>query len=189
MIQSLFILEDRSHWIHSVQMYQDDTIPQYSRGLNSMDLFWTDVSGWYNLSTFSRTEVTGSILDRCPRMINLSSFSSTEVTESLLDRCRRMIQSLLILEDRGLQITLGQMPRDDTIPLQHHYSPFQGSSFRTTPSVSRKCSNFTWDRGFISKIHHPNHHHLHLQYVNTESIIIYIFSIEILKASSSLYSV
>ena len=67
-----------------------------------------------------------------------------------MDRCPRMIQSLFILEDRGHRITLGQVPRDDTIPLQHHHSPFRGRSFRTTPSLSRKCSNFTRDRGFVN---------------------------------------
>jgi hypothetical protein len=30
------------------------------------------------------------------------------------------------------------------------YSPFQGGSFRTIPSLSRKCSNFTRDRGLIN---------------------------------------
>jgi hypothetical protein len=32
----------------------------------------------------------------------------------------------------------------------HHYSPFQGRSFRTTPSLSQKCSNFTRDRGLVN---------------------------------------
>jgi hypothetical protein len=31
----------------------------------------------------------------------------------------------------------------------HIYSPFQGRSFRTIPSLSRKCSNFTRDRGLV----------------------------------------
>ena len=61
-----------------------------------------------------------------------------------------MIQSLFFLRDISLRITLGQMSRDDTLPLQHHYSPFRGRSFQTTPSLSRKCSNFTWDRGFVN---------------------------------------
>jgi hypothetical protein len=30
------------------------------------------------------------------------------------------------------------------------YSPFQGGSFRTIPSLSRKCSNFTRDRGLVN---------------------------------------
>jgi hypothetical protein len=30
------------------------------------------------------------------------------------------------------------------------YSPFQGGSFRTIPSLSRKCSNFTQDRGLVN---------------------------------------
>jgi hypothetical protein len=31
-----------------------------------------------------------------------------------------------------------------------HYSPFRGRSLRTTPSLSRKCSNFTRDRGLVN---------------------------------------
>ena len=144
-----------------------------------------------------------------------------------------MIQSHHILKDRSHQITLVQLPKDDTIPLQHHYSPFWGRYFRTTPSLSQKCLNFTWDRAFASASsskpysstssvceywtiticissmwvlkassgHHHlhlqyvntetssissvweywNHHHLYLQYGNTEIIIIYIFSMGILK--------
>ena len=104
-----------------------------------------------------------------------------------------MIQSLFILKDRGLRITLGKIPRDDTIPLQHHYSPFRGRSFLTTPILSRKCSNSTRGRGFISTssskpssstssvlntelspsvspvCEYRKHHHLYLQYRNTES--------------------
>ena len=82
------------------------------------------------------------------------------------------MQSHHILEDRSHRITLeqmfrddtilllsrrhksmdhfiGQMSRDDTLRLQHHCSPFWGRSFRTTPSLSRKYSNFTQDRGFV----------------------------------------
>ena len=49
--------------------------------------------------------------------------------DTFLDRCPGMIQSLFILENRGLRVTLGQVSRDDTIPLQHLYSPFRGRSF------------------------------------------------------------
>ena len=128
MMQSYHILEDRGHWIYYRQMSQDDTIPLHSWRPRSPDHFRESSQGWYNPNTFSRTKVTRSIMDRCPMMI----------------------QSLFILEDRGLRVTLGQVPRDDTIPLQHHYSPFQGRSFRTTPSLSRKCSNSTRGRGFVS---------------------------------------
>ena len=128
MMQSYHILEDQGHRIYYGQMSQDDTIPLHSRRPRSPDHFREGAQGWYNPITFSMTEVTGSIMDRCPGMI----------------------QSLFILEDRGLQITLGKMARDDTIPLQHHYSPFRGRSFQTTPILSRKCSNSTRGRGFIS---------------------------------------
>ena len=126
----------------------------------TLDPFWTKVQGWYNPATFSMTEVTGSLLDICPRMI----------------------QSLFILEDRGLRITLGQVPRDDTIPLQHHYSPFRGRSFWTTPSLSRKCSNFTRYRGFVSASSKPSSStSLVCEYW---TITICISSMWVLKASS-----
>jgi hypothetical protein len=38
-----------------------------------------------------------------------------------------------------------------TIKLEtQHYSPFRGRSFRTIPSLSRKCSNFTRDRSLVN---------------------------------------
>ena len=122
-----------------------------------------------------------------------------------------MIQSHHVLDDWGHQIYYGQMSRDDTIPLQHHYSPFRGRTL-----LKEEAS---------SVHHHPNHHHLHLQYLNTNlspsvspvceyrkhhhlyiqyrntkspsSVstvckywnIIYIFSMGILKSSSSISSV
>ena len=95
MIQSYFILEDRGHRITLGQMPRDDTIPLHSRGPRSPNHFRESAQGWYIPVTFSRTEVTGSIMDRCPGMI----------------------QSLFILEDRGHRITFGQMSRDDTIHL------------------------------------------------------------------------
>ena len=69
---------------------------------------------------------------------------------SLLDLGPRMMQSCFFLGDISLRITLGQVSKDDTIPLQHHCSPFWGRSFRTTPSLSRKYSNFIRDRGFVN---------------------------------------
>ena len=151
MMQSYHILEDQGHWIYYGQMSQDDTIPLHSWRPRSPDHFRESYQEWYNPITSLMIEVTGSIMDRCPEMI----------------------QSLFILEDRGLRVTLGKVPRDDTIPphsrwpklhrirsktkfkddtipLQHHYCPFRGRSFRTTPSLSRKCSNSTRGRGFVS---------------------------------------
>ena len=61
MMQSHHIHEDRSHRIYFGQMSQDDTIPLHSRGPRSSDHFWTDVPGWYNPSSFSRTEFSGSL--------------------------------------------------------------------------------------------------------------------------------
>ena len=96
-----------SHWIRSEPKFKDDTILPHSRGPRSPDTFWTEVQGWCNPTTFMKTEVTGSILDRCPRMI----------------------QSLFILEDRGHWITFGQMSRDDTIPI-HSQRPRSLDHFR-----------------------------------------------------------
>ena len=137
MMQSDHIHEGCDLWIHFEPKFRDDAIPPHSRRPKSPDLFWTDVPGWYNPSSFSRTEVTGSLLDRCPEMI----------------------QSLFILEDRGHCITFGWMSQHDTIPL-HSRGPRSPDHFRessqgwynptTTPSLSRKCSNFTRDRGFVS---------------------------------------
>ena len=129
MIQSYHILDDQSY-TGSILNWSSRMI-QSCHILNdriSPDHFWTYVPRWYNPSSFSKIEVSRSLLDICPRMI----------------------QSLFILEDQGLWVTLGQVSRDDTIPVQHHYSPFRRRSFRTTPILSRKCLNFTWDRGFVS---------------------------------------
>ena len=128
MMQSYHILKDQGHQIYYWQMSLYDTIPLHSRRPRSPDHFREGSQGWYNPIMFSMTEVTGSIMDRCTGMI----------------------QSLFILEDQGLRITLGKVSRDDTIPLQHHYSPFRGRSFLTTPSLSQKCSKFTQDRGFVN---------------------------------------
>ena len=117
------------HQIRSESKSKDDTILPPSRWLN----------------------FTGSVLNRSPRMIqSYHILDDWSYTGSILNQSSRMIQSHHILDDQSLQITLGQVSRDDTIPLQHHYSPFRGRSFWTIPSLSRKCSNFTRDRGFVS---------------------------------------
>ena len=85
MMQSHHIHGGRDLQIHFELKFKDDAIPPNSWILKSRDLFWVDVPGWYNPSSFSSTEVIGSLLDRCPEMI----------------------QSLFILEDRGHRITLG----------------------------------------------------------------------------------
>ena len=103
---------------HSELKFKDDRILAHSRGPRSPDTFWTEVQGWCNPTTF-----TGA-----------------KTSRYILNRSSGMMQSLFILEDQGHWITLGQVPRDDTIPLQHHCSPFQGRSFWTTPSLSQKCS-------------------------------------------------
>ena len=83
------------------------------------------------------------------------TISTTSRRQNYVDHFRtnvhEMIQSQPHHEDNSLRITLGLMSRDDTIPLQHHHhcSPFRGRSFQTIPSLSRKYSNFTRDRGLV----------------------------------------
>ena len=69
MIQSYYVLEYWSHWIHSELKFKDDTILPHSQVPKSSDPFWTKVQRWYNPTTFSNTEVTGSILNKISRMI------------------------------------------------------------------------------------------------------------------------
>ena len=95
MMQSYHIHGGWDLRIHFEPKFRDDAIPPHSWRPKSPNLFWTDAPGWYNPSSFSRTKVTGSLLDRCPGMT----------------------QSLFILEDWGHQIHYGQMSQDDTIPL------------------------------------------------------------------------
>jgi hypothetical protein len=45
----------------------------------------------------------------------------------------------------ALRLTARSEARNEYI-----YSPFQGGSFRTIPSLSQKCSNFTRDRGLVN---------------------------------------
>ena len=117
------------------------------------DPFWTEVQGWYNPVTLSMTEVH--------------------------------------------QIYYGHMSWDDTIPLHsrrprspdHFRASSQGWYNPTTTSLlplsgkvfpnHTKSVQTLLETKAPSAHHHLNHHHLHLQYRNTESIIISIFSIEI----------
>ena len=81
MIQSCHLLDDRS----------------------SPDPFWTKIQGWYNPTTFLMTEVTlDTFWTEGQGWYNPTTFLMTEVTGSLLDICPGMIQSLFILQDRGL---------------------------------------------------------------------------------------
>ena len=110
MMQSYHILEDRGQQIYYGQMSRDDTIPLHSRRPRSPDHFRESAQGWYNPVTFSRTEVI----------------------ESIMDKCLGMIQSLFILKDQGLRVTLGQMSQDDTIPL-HSRGPRPPDHFGNIP--------------------------------------------------------
>ena len=85
----------------------DDTILQPSRWPKSPYPFWTEVHGWYNPTTISMTEITGSILNQGSRMI----------------------QSYNYLDDRNHQFHFGPMSRDDTIPL-HSWGPRSPDHFR-----------------------------------------------------------
>ena len=78
-----------------------------------------------------------------------------------------MIQSLFILKDRGLWITLGKVPRDDTIPLQITTPPFEEGLFEQQQACLKSVRTLLKTEA-LSAHHHLNHLHLHLQYVNTE---------------------
>ena len=98
MMQSHHILEDRSHQITFGQISRDDRIPLHSRGLKSLDHFWTNVPRWYNPSSFSRTEVTGSLQDKCLGMIQSHCYITTPPFEEGLSEqhqgCHESIQTL-----------------------------------------------------------------------------------------------
>ena len=114
----------------STQLWNSDNPSSRNYGINtrsrvpkSPDLFWTEVQGWYNPTTFSMTEVhrihseprfkddtilppsrwpkfTGSILNRSSRMIqSYHILNDQSYTGSILNRISRMIQSYRILDD------------------------------------------------------------------------------------------
>ena len=140
-------------------------------------------------TTFMGAKNFRYILNRGSGMMQSNTFTGAKTSGYILNQSSGMMQSHHIHEDqshriyfgqmsqddtiplhsRGLRSTdhLGQVPRDDTIPLQHHYSPFRGRSFQTTPSLSRNVQTLL-ETEASSTHHHINHHHLHLQYVNTE---------------------
>ena len=126
-------------------MSRDDTIPLHSRIPRSSDHFRESAQGWYNPTTFLRTEVTWSIMDICPRMI----------------------QSLFILKDRGLQITLGKVPG----MIQSHCNiitpPFREGLSKPHQACPKSVRTLL-ETEVLSPHHHLNHLHLHLQYVNTK---------------------
>ena len=158
----------------STQLWNLDNPSSRNYGINtrsrvpkSPDLFWTEVQGWYNPTTFSMTEVhwirsepkskDDTILPHSrwpkspdhfwtyvPGWYNPSSFSKTEVSGSLLGKCPGMIQSHCNI----------------TTP------PFGEGLFE--PHQACLKSVWTLLGTKVPSTHILNHHHLHLQYVNTE---------------------
>ena len=141
------------HQIHSELKFKDDTILLPSRWLkftgsilnqisrmiqschllddwSSPDPLWTKVQGWYNPTTFSMTKVHRIHSEPEFKDDTILPHYRPKFTWSLLDICLGMIQSLLILEDQGLWINLGQVPKDDTIPL-HSWWPRSPDYFWT----------------------------------------------------------
>ena len=149
--------------ICSEPKFKDDTILPPSRWLKSLDPFWIEVHGWYNPTTISMTQVTGSIL-------NWSSW---------------MIQSYHILDDRGHLITSGHMSRDDTIPLHsrglrslaHFRASAQGwynpTATSLLPLFGKVFLNHTKLVSKVFELYSGKKFHQH--------IIIYIFSMWILN--------
>ena len=150
------------HRIRSEPKSKDDTIlspsrwPKFTRSIlnwsprmiqsyhllddqSSLDHFWTYVLGWYNPSSFSKTEVSRSLLGKFPGMI----------------------PSHHILDDWSHRITSGHMSRDDTIPLHsrrprspgHFWASAQGwynpTATSLLPLSGKTLSNHT---KLISKV-------------------------------------
>ena len=168
---------------------------------SSPDPFWTEVQGWYNPATFSMTEVhrirsepkfkDDTILlhsrwSRSPDHFwtyvlgwyNPSSFLKTKVSGSLLDICPRMIQS-------HCNITTHPFKEGLSKPHQACIKSVRTLLGTEVLAAHHHLNHFI----YIFSMWILNYHHRYLPYVNTESIIIYIFIIEIPKASSPLYSV
>ena len=104
--------------------------------------FWTEVQGWCNPTTFSRTEITGSVL-------NWSS---------------GMIQSHRILEYRSHRIRYEQTFKDDTI-LPHSWGPRPSDTFWTevqgwcNPTTFTGAETFGYILNRSSKM--MQSHHIH----------------------------
>ena len=164
-MQSHHIHEDRSHRIYFGHMSQDDTIPLHSRGPRSPDHFGTDVLGWYNPSSFSRTEARDHFTASAQGWYNPTATSLLPLLRKVFPNNTKLVSKVLELYPR---------PR-----ICQHISV-----------ESSYCNIIIWTIIiYIFSMWILNYHHLYLQYVNTESIIICIFSIEILKASSFVYLV
>ena len=137
------------HRIHSESNFKDDTILLHSRWLRSSDHFWTYVPGWYNPSSFSKTEVSGwSLLDICPRMIqshcNITTPPFKEGLSKPHQACIKIVWTLLGTEASSAHHHLN-----------HHHLHLQYVNTELSPSVSPVCEYWK--------------NHLYLQYGNTKT--------------------
>ena len=62
MMQSYHFHEGQDLRIHFELRFRDDAIPPHSRGPRPPDTFWTEVQGWCNPTTFTKTKITRSII-------------------------------------------------------------------------------------------------------------------------------
>jgi hypothetical protein len=89
-----------------------------------------------------RSKEEERIINISTRSLRLTARSNNEVrseeSSALCFTSNNWVRSITHL---ALRLTTRSEARN------HIYSPFQGRSFRTIPSLSRKCSNFTRDRG------------------------------------------
>ena len=108
----------------STQLWNSNNPSYWNYGINtcsrakSLDLFWTEVQGWYNPTTFWMTKVHWIRSE--PKFKDDTILPHSwwpKFTRSILNRSSRVIQSFFILDDRGHRITSGHMSWDDTIPL------------------------------------------------------------------------
>ena len=121
MMQSYHFHGGRDLWIHFEPRFRDDAIHHFHRG---RDL-------WINFEPKFKDDAILPLSRglRPPDTLNQNLW---------------MMQSHFILEDRGLHINLGQVPRDDTIPLHsriprspdHFWASAQGWYNPTTFSMT-----------------------------------------------------
>jgi hypothetical protein len=66
-----------------------------------------------------------------------------EIFNTMLTSQQHQHEAVNIHHKAGITTTSTQSCKSSTLGWHQHYSPFRGRSFRTTPFLSRKCSNFT----------------------------------------------
>ena len=150
MIQSHHILKDRSHQIHSELKFMDYTIPPPSREPNPSDLLWTEVHGWYNPTTFLRTEVIGSILNKSSRLIQ--SYQIIEYLNHRIHSEQKLKDDTILLRSR-----VPKSPDLFWTEVQGWYNPTTFLRTEVTGSVLNKCSGMIQSHHILEDRSHRIH--------------------------------